>query len=149
MADLSEYEQQRLANIQQRKAFLATLGLQSTAIKAHVAQEAAAREIKKEQAVGRTSRNKRGRVAASRGTRKSSRLRGVSAAEGGAGAGAGAADDDEDQGTIVYADAPDAPEQLDDFEFQIYIGLRKWRLALSRRLQTESYKIFQNRTLCA
>ena len=145
MADLSEYEQQRLANIQQRKAFLATLGLQSTAIKAHVAQEAAAREIKKEQAVGRTSRNKRGRVAASRGTRKSSRLRGVSAAEGGA----GAADDDEDQGTIVYADAPDAPEQLDDFEFQIYIGLRKWRLALSRRLQTESYKIFQNRTLCA
>ena len=145
MADLSEYEQQRLANIQQRKAFLATLGLQRTAIKAHVAQEAAAREIKKEQAVGRTSRNKRGRVAASRGTRKSSRLRGVSAAEGGA----GAADDDEDQGTIVYADAPDAPEQLDDFEFQIYIGLRKWRLALSRRLQTESYKIFQNRTLCA
>jgi hypothetical protein len=39
------------------------------------------------------------------------------------------------------------PEQLDDFEFEVYTMLRTWRLATCRALDTEPYKIFQNRTL--
>jgi hypothetical protein len=40
------------------------------------------------------------------------------------------------------------PQQLDDFEFEIYVKLRRWRLLLARELDVETYKIFQNRTLC-
>ena len=39
------------------------------------------------------------------------------------------------------------PEQLDDFEFEVYTMLRTWRLATCRGLDIEPYKVFQNRTL--
>jgi hypothetical protein len=38
--------------------------------------------------------------------------------------------------------------ELDDHEFQAFVALRKWRLLRARELQIETYKIFQNRTLC-
>jgi hypothetical protein len=39
------------------------------------------------------------------------------------------------------------PEQLDDYEFEVYTLLRAWRLATCRPLDLEPYKVFQNRTL--
>lgn len=37
---------------------------------------------------------------------------------------------------------------MDDFEFQAFLELRKWRLQRHRELGVEPYKIFQNRTFC-
>ena len=42
---------------------------------------------------------------------------------------------------------PLGPEELDDFEFQLFILLRKWRLDKARALDIETYKIFPNRVL--
>jgi len=39
-------------------------------------------------------------------------------------------------------------DALDDFEFQAFAELRKWRLLRARELDLEPFKIFQNRTLC-
>ena len=43
---------------------------------------------------------------------------------------------------------PQEPDQLDDYEFQIYASLRRWRLHRKDELEIEAYKICQNRTLC-
>ncbi len=48
---------------------------------------------------------------------------------------------------VRYDIMPLESDELDDFEFEVYAALRKWRLLKSRELQTESYKICQNRTL--
>eukprot|EP01031_Cornospumella_fuschlensis_P025705 gene25705-31041_t len=48
---------------------------------------------------------------------------------------------------IDYSDMPVESDQLDDEEFQVYAELRKWRLLTCRSLETEPYKICQNRTL--
>eukprot|EP00986_Skeletonema_menzelii_P005673 scaffold2111_cov146-Skeletonema_menzelii.AAC.2 len=53
-----------------------------------------------------------------------------------------------DEDTIDYERMPDAPELLDDEEFQVYISLRAWRLGRKNELEIEPYKICQNRTLC-
>ena len=37
---------------------------------------------------------------------------------------------------------------MDDYEFQVYLDLKKWRLQRCRELDIEPYKVFQNRTLC-
>jgi hypothetical protein len=39
-------------------------------------------------------------------------------------------------------------EELDDNEFQGFVLLRRWRLLRARELGIETYKIFQNRSLC-
>ena len=49
---------------------------------------------------------------------------------------------------INYDKLPYESDDLDDYEFQIFIYLRKWRLNRSKELNIESYKIFQNRTIC-
>jgi hypothetical protein len=49
---------------------------------------------------------------------------------------------------INYDKLPYESDELDDYEFQIFIYLRKWRLNRSKELNIESYKIFQNRTIC-
>ena len=40
------------------------------------------------------------------------------------------------------------PQELDDYEFEIYTAIRKWRLDRKNELQIEPYKICQNRTIC-
>lgn len=42
---------------------------------------------------------------------------------------------------------PQVIEELDDFEFLVFVLLRKWRLMKCRELEIEPYKIFQNRTI--
>lgn len=49
---------------------------------------------------------------------------------------------------ITYDTIPEDSSQLDDYEFQAFAELKKWRLVTCRDLQIEPYKIFQNRTLC-
>ena len=57
-------------------------------------------------------------------------------------------DDDVSCTTIDYSKMPQEPDQLDDYEFQIYASLRRWRLHRKDELEIEAYKICQNRTLC-
>lgn len=49
---------------------------------------------------------------------------------------------------VDYDTIPQTSEQLDDFEFKNYAILRKWRAGRCKELETEPYKICQNRTLC-
>lgn len=49
---------------------------------------------------------------------------------------------------VDYDDSPRTSEDLDDFEFANYALLRKWRHKRCSELDTEPYKIFQNKTLC-
>lgn len=39
-------------------------------------------------------------------------------------------------------------DQLDDFEFQAFVELRRWRLFRSRELAIAPYGLFNNRTFC-
>eukprot|EP00548_Thalassiothrix_antarctica_P015705 CAMPEP_0194178112 /NCGR_PEP_ID=MMETSP0154-20130528/11781_1 /TAXON_ID=1049557 /ORGANISM="Thalassiothrix antarctica, Strain L6-D1" /LENGTH=207 /DNA_ID=CAMNT_0038892947 /DNA_START=19 /DNA_END=639 /DNA_ORIENTATION=- len=56
----------------------------------------------------------------------------------------------EEEGTLIvdYNRWPQAPEELDDDEFEIFINLRKWRMVRKNELEVEPYKICQNRTIC-
>jgi ribonuclease D len=57
-------------------------------------------------------------------------------------------DDGDDETTEKNYDLlPYDSNQLDDFEFQVFVALKKWRLEQSRELDIEPYKICQNRTL--
>jgi hypothetical protein len=49
---------------------------------------------------------------------------------------------------FAYDNFPEESRELDDYEFEIFALLRKWRLDKARAEGTETYKIFQNRTLC-
>ena len=154
--DLSSYERARLANIARNRALLQQLGLAGPAdsappVKAALAlafSPATARKPKREARIS----------AESEGLRRSSRLlAAVLGNDGDAAAAAAqaaadsqsAADDAKSSGLdLDYQDEEVLqPEQLDDFEFEVYTLLRTWRLATCRALDTEPYKIFQNRTL--
>jgi hypothetical protein len=154
--DLSSYERARLANIARNRALLQQLGLAGPAdsappVKAALAlafSPATARKPKREARIS----------AESEGLRRSSRLlAAVLGNDGDAAAAAAqaaadsqsAADDAKSSGLdLDYQDEEILqPEQLDDFEFEVYTMLRTWRLATCRALDTEPYKIFQNRTL--
>ena len=49
---------------------------------------------------------------------------------------------------ISCFDVRQESDQLDDFEFEVFVELRKWRLLKARELGIETYKIFQNKTMC-
>jgi hypothetical protein len=50
---------------------------------------------------------------------------------------------------INYEFMPQQPESLDDFEFECFTILKKWRLNLCHSLGIdEPYKVMKNRTLC-
>lgn len=150
MSYLSDYERLRLENIQRNEAFLASLGLDSIKPKVANVQTSDIAEIKakasRERKAQRAAAEEKGPV------RRSSRLAGVKSVileekddddndEDNAGV-------DDNNGAIDYTQTPMSPEDLDDFEFQALVKLLKWRLECSRELETEAYKIFQNRTLC-
>ena len=142
--DLSEYELLRLENIRRNNEFLLSLGL---------AQSVSSGSSKKEEAKAvLVNSKKRQKAVVIEGTRKSSRLNNISIDENSnANIEAIKVDDDVDTDTIVakvnYDDIPVESHELDDFEFEIFIILKKWRLLKCRSLDIEPYKIFQNRTL--
>ena len=51
-------------------------------------------------------------------------------------------------GCIDYDTAPLGPEDLDDYEFFVFVAAKAWRLAKCRALETEPYKVFNNRAMC-
>ena len=142
--DLSEYELLRLENIRRNNEFLLSLGL---------AQSVSSGSSKKEEAKAvLVNSKKRQKAVVIEGTRKSSRLNNISIDENSnSNIEAIKVDDDVDTDTGVakvnYDDIPIESHELDDFEFEIFIILKKWRLLKCRSLDIEPYKIFQNRTL--
>jgi hypothetical protein len=142
--DLSEYELLRLENIRRNNEFLLSLGL---------AQSVSSGSSKKEEAKAvLVNSKKRQKAVVIEGTRKSSRLNNISIDENSnSNIEAIKVDDDVDTDTGVakvnYDDIPVESHELDDFEFEIFIILKKWRLLKCRSLDIEPYKIFQNRTL--
>jgi hypothetical protein len=162
--DLSSYERARLANIARNRAMLQQLGLADadasplhphakTPIKTALSAAFSPVTLRK------AKRETRAAVEVE-GLRRSTRLLSTpnhcdaaaahAAAEVGPRKLPGLSD------TVAHDAAPELdytdneillPEQLDDFEFEVYTMLRAWRLTVCRPLEMEPYKVFQNRTL--
>jgi superfamily II DNA helicase RecQ len=143
--DLSVYEKQRLLNIQRNIEFLATLGFTD------VSNTSRLSGTRKESIdLSKPRKEKRHGHSPVQGVRRSKRIQGnideqlVEQAK----AKEEELETKEDDKGVNYENLPMDPQELDDFEFQVYIMLRKWRLSKCRELDIEPYKIFQNRTLC-
>jgi hypothetical protein len=139
MAELSDYERRRLENIKRNEAFLASLGLDS--IKPVIEKPTKTKDIQERKKAA-------ARQAQSEGpSRRSSRIAGIKTSV------VHEEDEDEDKDgededdAVDYDQMPSEPWQLDDAEFQVLVRLKQWRLLKCRELETEAYKIFQNRTL--
>ena len=143
--DLSEYEQLRLANIRRNNEFLSSLGL--------VDNKPQRASIESRKAVVTKSKKRRTETVVA-GTRKSSRLNNASIDDNSNATFTAVKvndnDNDEKENSdfkVDYDDIPMESNELDDFEFEIFTMLKKWRLLKCRLLDIEPYKIFQNRTL--
>tara|TARA_B110000091_G_scaffold208060_1_gene247143 strand:+ start:475 stop:1218 length:744 start_codon:yes stop_codon:yes gene_type:complete len=149
--DLSSYEIARLQRIKENKAVLEQIGLRKLKKKQPKPSKQAA-TIKKAE---RAKRKRATKVKpAAQGSRRSKRLKGQEADNIEIGECYHPTDDPEQQEeeiepVVNYVDGwPTEPAYLDDYEFQIYAELRKWRLMRKKELEIEPYKICQNRTLC-
>ena len=149
MSDLSPYELQRLENIKRNNAALAALGLTGP-----ICAQSGGPPPKKK-AKKKKKPKPQERRSPERPTRTSARLRGASAPKydgekviGLDDGDAVGTDEEDEEPAIDYEQMPVEPQHLDDAEFEVYVALRAWRLARCRELQTEAYKICQNRTLC-
>ena len=156
-SDLSEYEQRRLENIRRNQAMLASMGLAGR-VTANAEAEVAKTLKKASEKASREKQRKRRMLEGRKRTptiptRSSKRIRAQDAVAvelAAARENDDATEEDEEAAAAVvdYTTMPMEPEELDDFEFQVYCLLRAWRLKRKRELQIEPYKIFQNRTLC-
>ena len=142
--DLSEYEQLRLANIRRNNEFLSSLGLADN--KPQRASSESSKAVV-------TKSKKRQKEVVVEGTRKSSRLNNVNIDDNSnvtfTAVKVNDYSDEKENSDfkIDYGDIPMESNELDDFEFEIFTILKKWRLLKCRLLDIEPYKIFQNRTL--
>jgi len=145
MAELSEYELRRLDNIKRNEAFLASLGLDN--IKPVKESHASSKEIKERKRAA-SDRRERLQAEPQGPSRRSSRIAGIktTVVEEEEDGNEEDSEDDDDE-AVDYEQMPSEPWQLDDAEFQVLVRLKKWRLAKCRELETEAYKVFQNRTL--
>jgi hypothetical protein len=154
--DLSEYERVRLENIKRNAAFLSGIGIQEQTKLISASKPTSAPVVDKK--VG--SKRKRAPVAEEQPRRYSLRVRDIkpdykevkvsdiSKKSASAPTGSGFVDSAEEEGGIDYDSIPREPHRLDDFEFEIYVQLKKWRLLKSREMELEAYKIFHNDTFC-
>jgi hypothetical protein len=149
--DLSDYERVRLENIKRNAEFLAGLGLQDVLPKKNkvdkeLAQVAAGKRKRSDDEARRTKEQQQSAIPTRRSLRVQQIQEGVKLKE----------EELELAGSLIteseptkrsYADLPFDSDELDDFEFQVFVSLKKWRLLRSRELDLEPYKICQNRTL--
>ena len=159
MADLSDLERLRLENIKRNAAFLEQLGLLEPKLSnQNITKNEHLNELKK---LKNESSKKRRKVASSHSnydattsdnitsTRRSPRLSATNSV---------VVNEVDDYATVIveniggdeiinYEQMPISSEELDDFEFQVYVVIRAWRLKRSRELDIEPYKICQNRTI--
>jgi len=147
--DLTDYERLRLENIRRNEMFLQSIGIESK-------QESKTDFDKIMKAVNSRKKINEPRLLCEHVTckrRRSSRLNpsiDTSVEEGHTDVTAAVGDnmdEDENAHRIKYAEIPAGSDELDDFEFQIYTELRRWRKSCYLQLEIEPYKIFQNRTL--
>lgn len=154
--DLSEYERARLENIRRNSAFLSGIGIHEQKFLISAASSSSNSAPKRK----RDEKYQPAAIKRETPTRYSLRVRqekpnytelkenqipkqlqkkkGVIDGE----------EDDKDSDTIDYQYIPREPHLLDDFEFEIYVQLKKWRLVKSREEGIEAYKIFHNDTFC-
>ena len=149
MADLSEYEKVRLENIRRNEAFLSSIGI-SEVKPASSANYSSAEKKKAREKKERRKSIVEPRVAAAP-SRRSKRLRGQTETT----KDLELSDEEEVEveveegdGGIDYESDPLGPENLDDYEFEVFVAAKAWRLAKCRALDTEPYKIFNNRAMC-
>ena len=139
--DLSDYERVRLANIQRNNQFLLNLGISE--VKKDIDLTVPAKKKVKTE----NKSYKENRLVCP--TRRSERISKIKEFEI-----SPEIEDDNDIsnpniniGGIDYDDFPSEPNELDDFEFEVFVALKQWRLGRCRELDIEPYKVFQNRTL--
>ena len=150
--DLSNYERLRLENIRRNQEFLSTLGL--AALKPPPVERMSneiteAKKKKRRQTNESTNKNYQDTIV----KRRSSRIASLPAKEEIVAPITEVEEQEENDissiGVINYEFMPQQPESLDDFEFECFVILKKWRLNLCRSLGIEEpYKVMQNRTLC-
>jgi hypothetical protein len=151
--DLSEYERIRLENIKRNDEFLKSLGFNQVSKVIKEEEKVRKRELakeKKSQTESSGPDQKRIKLSGERpvGTRRSARLRGLE--EKRLETEQPVEQEEEDEGAEeepFYQRMPLESNELDDFEFQIFVQLKKWRLAKARELSLEPYAVFQNRCL--
>ena len=159
-ADLSPYEIARLKNIQENKKKLEELGLLSSNSnplkprKKKIVVKNNAQKKKRKYTKSPSTERKKFKV----GTRRSSRLAGIKISDSkdniidksnnDTDLFKNDDEDEEEELGVNYEINPQMPQELDDYEFEIYTAIRKWRLDRKNELQIEPYKICQNRTIC-
>jgi superfamily II DNA helicase RecQ len=136
MSDLSDYEKIRLENIRRNADFLNSLGFSEEN-----------KVVKKEEYKLPSKKRKVPTVSENLPRRRSLRIQQSEPDTN------QEIDDDENKNESLdvipfYEVIPFESKQLDNFEFQVYVKLREWRLAKSREEDLEAYKIFHNETLC-
>jgi superfamily II DNA helicase RecQ len=161
--DLSDYERVRLENIRRNAEFLRSLGLSSGStgsnkLSRSALSEDTGAEPEEESVISKVAKRKKEQKgieirqrAAEGPTRRSKRVKQELPEYG-------LIENPEElfipqstteRGDVKYGGFyPEESKELDDFEFEIFVKLRKWRLDKSRAQDVEPYKIFQNRTMC-
>lgn len=152
--DLSEYEKIRLENIKRNALFLSSLGLGIVSRTETVDESNKNNDIAdhiKTFKKSKVDRRRLEKLDTILPTRSSKRLKGFNASvdlpEESIDTNLQNVETSENKG-VDYDSLPESSEELDDFEFEIYVSLKKWRLKRCRELDIEPYKIFQNKTLC-
>lgn len=139
--DLSEYEKLRLENINRNLEFLKSLGI---ATKENLNQSAR-EEPKPKTPKRKATPTKVKEEPNAKYLRRSPRLL---ASEGNTPVKEEPGNEEDQQDVILgYESMPLESNELDDFEFQLFVKLRAWRLKRCRELDIEPYKIFNNRTI--
>ena len=159
-ADLSPYEIARLKNIQENKKKLAELGLLGTSNPLKPKKNKVVFNNSNGQKKRRQTSNKNNKSPSTErkkikvGTRRSSRLAGIKISDTKNIVDKSHSDKDlfdgeeEEELGVNYDINPQMPQELDDYEFEIYTIIRRWRIERKNELQIEPYKICQNRTIC-
>lgn len=143
MNDLSEYEKERLRNIRRNQEYLRKLGLDD--VTAALQKKKKVRKKKKAANEKRTKKKKTETLPVTR--RRSRRLQTKTEALNEV---KDASSSDEEDNSVNYSKPAIDSDRLDDFEYEIYVRFKKWRLMRQRNSIDidRAYKIFQNRTLC-
>lgn len=137
--DLSDYERLRLQNIKKNIDFLELLGMSTSSVSVRKTPNMSMSTAKGHK-IKRGTENDFEEIP----TRRSKRLRGedptidVEIHE---------TVTNERDDLINYTEMPMESSDLDDFEFQVFVSARAWRLILSRENNIEPYKVFHNRTI--
>ena len=153
---MSDYERVRLENIRRNAAFLSGIGIQDqTKLISTGSSKATAVPTADKKVVPKRKRDEKSEpVKRETPTRFSLRVRQVKPdykelkESDVPKQPASNVTDDSEESAIDYTYIPREPNLLDDFEFEIYVQLKKWRLLKSREKELEAYKIFHNDTFC-